>query len=100
LIYAHDDIERMWIWERPKWKAADSGDAPEVNTLSKILRACGAFVDQKEGRMLAVKKEDQNITIDYESAMKRKISEQFTVASLYDYWVKMYLKRRTRSQER
>ena len=100
LHYAPDDIERMEIEGRAKRKAADSGDAPEAHALSQILRACGAFVDQKEGRMLAVKKEDQNITIDYESAMKRKISEQFTVASLYDYWVKMYLKRRTRSQER
>ncbi len=100
LHYAPDDIERMEIEGRAKRKAADSGDAPEAHALSQILRACGAFVDQKEGRMLAVKKDDQNITIDYESAMKRKISEQFTVASLYDYWVKMYLKRRTRSQER
>ena len=46
--------------------------------------------------MLAVKKEEHNITIEYESALKRKIAEQFTVASLYDYWVKMYLKRRAR----
>lgn len=46
---------------------------------------------------MAVTKEGQDIRIDYESALKRNLSEQFTVASLYDYWVKMYLRRRQRS---
>jgi hypothetical protein len=28
---------------------------------------------------------------------KKKLTEQFTVASLYDYWVKMYMRRKERS---
>ena len=39
----------------------------------------------------------QDITIEYESALKQNMTEKFTVATLYDYWVKMYLKRRQRS---
>jgi hypothetical protein len=96
LHYTPEDIERMENEGRAKRKASGSSSAPEAHAPSQILRACGAFVDQKEGRILAIKKDDQNVTIDYESAMHRKISEQFTVASLYDYWVKMYLKRRAR----
>jgi hypothetical protein len=96
LRYTPDDIARMELEGRAKRKGSDPGAAPEPHSLSQILRACGAFVDQKEGRILAVKKQEQNITIEYESALKRKIAEQFTVASLYDYWVKMYLKRRAR----
>jgi hypothetical protein len=53
-------------------------------------------VDQKQGRLLGVTKESQDITIEYESALKRDTTEKFTVASLYDYWVKMYLRRRQR----
>ena len=56
----------------------------------------GAFVDQKQGRLLAVAKDGQDIRIEYESALKRQMTEKFTVASLYDYWVKMYLRRRGR----
>jgi hypothetical protein len=96
LHYTPDEIARMDVEGRAKRKASASGAAPEPHSLSQILRACGAFVDQKEGRFLAVKKEEYDITIEYESALKRKISEQFTVASLYDYWVKMYFKRRAR----
>ena len=62
-----------------------------------MVTTIGAFVDQKQGRLMAVTKEGQDIRIDYESALKRNLSEQFTVASLYDYWVKMYLRRRQRS---
>jgi hypothetical protein len=68
---------------------ADSG----AHTLSQILRAVGAFVDQKQGRLLAVTKEGQEISVEYESALKRRLTEKFTVASLYDFWVKMYLRR-------
>jgi hypothetical protein len=65
--------------------------------LAQILRAVGAFVDQKQGRLLGVTKEGQEIAIEYESALRHSQREKFTVSSLYDYWVKMYLRRRERS---
>ena len=75
---------------------------PEAGTstiyyLAALLRAVGAFVDQKQGRLTSVKMTGQDITIEYESALKQNLTEKFTVATLYDYWVKMYLKRRQRS---
>ena len=69
----------------------------EAHSLPEILRAVGGYVDQKGGQVLAVKKENQDVTIEYQSALKKKIVEQFTVASLYDYWVKMYMRRKQRS---
>ena len=77
-------------------KRTGAPGSPEAHTLSQILRAVGAFVDQKQGRLLAVTKDGQEISIEYESALKRDLTEKFTVASLYDYWVKMYLRRRDR----
>ena len=59
-------------------------------------RAVGAIVEQKQGRFLAVIKEGQEIVIEYESVSKRNTVEKFTVSSLYDYWVKMYLRRSER----
>lgn len=95
LHYTHDDIVRMD--SEGQKRRSGAGSSPEAHALSQILRAVGAFVDQKQGRLMAVTKEGQDIRIDYESALKRNLSEQFTVASLYDYWVKMYLRRRQRS---
>lgn len=92
--YTHDDIARMDSDGRSK--RTGEGGSPEAHTLSQILRAVGAFVDQKQGRLLGVSKDGQEIRIEYESALKRDLTETFTVASLYDYWVKMYLRRRQR----
>ena len=93
--YTHDDIARMETEGQSKRKGAEG--SPEAHTLSQILRAVGAFVDQKQGRLLSVTKDGQDISIEYESALKRDLTEKFTVASLYDYWVRMYLRRRQRS---
>jgi hypothetical protein len=92
--YSHDDIARMETEGQGKRTGAPG--SPEAHTLSQILRAVGAFVDQKQGRLLSVVKDGQDITIEYQSALKRALTEKFTVASLYDYWVKMYLRRRDR----
>jgi hypothetical protein len=93
--YSHDDIARMD--SEGQGKRTGAPGSPEAHTLSQILRAVGAFVDQKQGRLLGVVKEGQDISIEYESALKRALTEKFTVASLYDYWVKMYLRRRERT---
>ena len=94
LHYTQEDISRMDTEAQARRKG--TGGSPEAHTLSQILRAVGAFVDQKQGRLLGVTIEGHDIAIEYESALKKASVEKFTVASLYDYWVKMYLRRRTR----
>lgn len=95
LHYSRADIERIDTEEQSKRKS--KGASSEAHTLPEILRAVGGYVDQKGGQVLAVKKENQDVTIEYESALRKNIVEQFTVASLYDYWVKMYMRRKQRS---
>ena len=94
LHYSHDDIMRMD--SEAQIQRRGTGGSPEANTLSQILRAVGAFVDQKQGRLLGVTIQGQDIAIEYESALKKVLTEKFTVSSLYDYWVKLYLRRRER----
>ena len=93
--YSYDEIVRMDSEGAAKRVAA--GGKPDPGALSQMLRAVGAFVNQKQGRLLGVTMEGHDIAIDYESALKQKTTEKHTVASLYDYWVKMYLHRRDRS---
>lgn len=94
LHYTHEEIARMDM--EGQRKRSSQAARPEAHALSQILRAIGAFVDQKQGKLLSVTKDGQDITIEYESALKRNLTEKFTVASLYDYWVKMYLRRSQR----
>ena len=93
--YSYDDIALMEAEGKAKRIAA--GEKSEPHALSQVLRAAGAFVDQKQGRLLGVMMEGHDIAIDYESALMQKSTAKHTVASLYDYWVKMYLHRRERS---
>ncbi len=93
--YSYDDIARMD--SEGKAKRVATGGKPDPGALSQMLRAVGAFVNQKQGRLLGVTMEGHDIAIDYESALRQKTTEKHTIASLYDYWVKMYLRRRERS---
>ena len=95
LRYSYDDIVRMD--SEGVARRVATGGKPDPGALSQMLRAVGAFVNQKQGRLLGVTMEGHDIAIDYESALKQKTTEKYTVASLYDYWVKMYLRRRERS---
>jgi hypothetical protein len=90
-----DDIEK--IDQQAQSSRSGSRGSSEAHSLSQILRAVGALVDQKRGRLLGVKKDQQCIVIEYESVSKQIVIEEFTVSDLYDFWVKMYLKRQGRS---
>lgn len=92
LRYSPDDIDRMDIAEQSKRRGG--GAIPEAHALPQLLRALGGYVDQKGGRLLEVKKIGDEVTLEYETALRKRMTEQFTVASLYDYWVKMYLRRK------
>jgi hypothetical protein len=94
LYYTAADIDRMDSEGRAR--RGHTAGTPEPHSLSQVLRAVGAFVDQQHGHLLTVRKENLDIGLEYDSKLKGKISQQFTVASLYDYWVKMYLNRHDR----
>jgi hypothetical protein len=95
LHYTREDIERVDTEGQARRK--NSGATPEAHALPQVLRAVGGYVDQKGGWLLGVTKANNDITIEYDSALRKKMTEQFTVASLYDYWVKMYMRRKHRS---
>ena len=95
LHYTHEDLVR--VNDEAKARRVDVVRRPEAHALSQLLRAVGGVVDQKQGRLLSVTKEGADFTVEFESALKQKIVEKFTSASLYDFWVRMYLRRSSRS---
>lgn len=94
LRYTSAELARVDIESQTK-RSATPGSS-EAHSLSQILRAVGAFVEQKQGRFLRVSKSGQDIAIEYESAAKRNVVDNFTISALYDFWVKLYLRRRDR----
>jgi hypothetical protein len=93
LRYTPDELSHMD--DEARSKRGEHG-TPDAHSLSQIVRAVGAVVDQKEGRLISIRKDEQSVEIQYDSALKRKITEVFTAPMLYDYWVRMYLKRSDR----
>jgi hypothetical protein len=73
--------------------------SPNAHSVSQVVRAVGALVDQKQARLLSVRKDEQKIEIEYESPLKGRVTEEFTAATLYEFWVRMYLKRSSRIEE-
>jgi len=69
LHYTRDDIERIDAEEQSKRRG--TGGTPEAHALSQIFRAVGAYVDQKGGKLLAFSKANDEITIEYESALNK-----------------------------
>jgi hypothetical protein len=73
--------------------------SPDAHSASQIVRAVGALVDQRQARLMSVRKDEEKIEIEYESPLKGRVTEDFTVATLYEYWVRMYLKRSNRLEQ-
>ncbi len=94
LHFSVQDLARIDVGA--KQKRSGTPGSSDAHSLSQVFRAVGAIVEQKQGRFLAVIKEGQEIVIEYESVSKRNTVEKFTLSSLYDFWVKMYLRRRER----
>src|SRR6187431_3358497 len=61
LSYTRDDIER--IDSEGKSKRKETGGRPDAHALSQILRSVGAYIDQKQGKLLSVTKDGQELRI-------------------------------------
>jgi hypothetical protein len=85
------DVERMEREGREKRRGGEQ--APDSHSVSQMLRVIGAILDQKRGRMSCVSKDDQFITLEYQLPDGHMSSERYDIATLYDFWVRMYKKR-------
>jgi hypothetical protein len=91
------DVERFEREGREKRRAEDQ--TPDTHAVSQMLRVIGSILDQKGGRMAAVSKDEQVVTLEYELSGGRRIIEEYNVPTLYDFWVRMYMKRAARNGE-
>ncbi len=89
------DIERLEIVGRERRR--DTDQAPDSHSVSQILRMVGEMIDNRRGRLVSVSKVDNLVTVEFLSSSGQLISENYTLAMIYNFWVRAYKKRAGRN---
>jgi hypothetical protein len=97
LAYTPRDIERLHNEGQARRQRRGM---PDPHSLPGALRAAGAYVDYKAARLLQISRSDDLIIIRSESRSGQLSKEEFTPASLYALFVKLYMKRTGRFPEK
>src|SRR5262245_36355674 len=91
LRYTMKDMDRL---ERQgKAKRQNLAGVPNVASLSQLLRTIGAYVEEKRGRLVKISRNGDSLAIQYDTIRGKRREETVSVASLYEFWVKLYLQR-------
>jgi hypothetical protein len=67
---------------------------PDPFSLANILRAVGWFLIRERGcRLLRVSKHGSQVLVVSETSQGVRKAEEYSTFTLYDFWVKMYVKK-------
>jgi hypothetical protein len=92
--YTFEDIEQLDHEGQLKRRNPDG--VPDFYSLPQVLRTVGAYLDMKNARLVSVSRRGPRLTIEYEKLVGERISEEHSIASFYDLFVKLYLRRSSR----
>ena len=85
------EIEKLELAGRAR--RSRSNQIPDPHTTSQVLRVTGEIVDQRLGRLLRITKEGGIVNLNYLSSSGQTVSDDYSTATLYDFWVGMSKKR-------
>lgn len=91
LRYTTKDMDRLE--QEGKAKRQTITGVPDVTSLSQLLRTIGAYVEEKKARLVKITRSGESLAIQYETIGGETIEETVSAASLYEFWVKLYLQR-------
>jgi hypothetical protein len=74
----------------------DSAGVPNLSKLAQILRMVGEYVDARSGRVLKARKRRDRISFEYETASNKRITEEWNLVQLYEFWLKASNQRQER----
>jgi hypothetical protein len=66
----------------------DSAGVPNLSKLAQILRMIGEYVEEKSGRLLKARKRRDRISFEYETAANKRVTEEWNLVQLYEFWLK------------
>jgi hypothetical protein len=99
LSYNPQDVEKLDLQGREQRHTADRN--PDPYGLAQKLRGVGSFLDYRpEITLTGISVEDRWVTVRYKTAEGRIEQAKQDVAYFYNYWVKMYLRRGLRRNQR
>lgn len=94
LQYSGDDVRRLQA--RGEAQRAQSDLTPEFIRLSQTLRTVGAYIDNGADRFLSLSRSGPMLTIEFEGALGRKRIEEHAVETFHNYFMQMYMHRKSR----
>jgi hypothetical protein len=92
-LYSLDDLIRHDA--EHKESRSDADPISDPYSLSSTLRVVGEFLDRKpDAKLLFASNHGQEVVILYEVKPGIRKLEQYPIATLYEYWVKQYVRRK------
>ncbi len=80
-------------------KRTDGSKTPDPYCLSQVLRGAGAYLDnRRETALVGISIQDRWVTLRYKTAEGRLEQAKEDIEYFFNYWVKMYLRRRNRAK--
>ena len=95
LRYTPKDVDRLE--QEGRAKRVDPQGIADPGSLSQFLRTIGAYLNQKQAQLVKLSRNGGSVTLEYETSSGQKVAEVLGVSNLYDFWVRMYLKRSVRN---
>ena len=97
LRFSPEEIETFEL--RGQVRRQDPSKMPDPYSVSQILRGAGSYLDSHEGAVLeGITLKDKWVTVKYRTTDGRLEQAKQDLEYFYDYWVKMYMRRRNRSK--
>ncbi|HEY7165039.1 MAG TPA: hypothetical protein VIB79_10785 [Candidatus Binatia bacterium] len=94
LRYTSNEIRQLDAEARERRE--DSKKTPDPHSLSQVLRGAGSYLDSKNIQLVGVTVKDRWITLRYRTPEGHLEEAKQDIEYFFDYWVKMYLRRRNR----
>jgi hypothetical protein len=91
LRYTPKDVDRLE--QQGKAKRESATRVPDIASLSQLLRTIGAYVEQKRARLVKISRYGESLAIHYDTVEGQMKEEAVSAASLYGFWVQLYLQR-------
>ena len=95
LRYTIRDVERLEY--EGQSRRTDANRVEDAASLSQNLRCIGAYLNQKQARLLKIARHGEAVWLEYETTLGSQMKESFALSGLYDLWVRMYMQRAGRA---
>jgi hypothetical protein len=95
ILFTPEGILRLEREGKAK-RSEDSVGVPNFGKLAQILRMVGEYVDAKSGHLLKAYKRRDRISFEYETVSNKRITEEWNLVQLYEFWLKASNQRQER----